>query len=61
MAYCWKDCPYFWRDEDNEYCSARENEVISGADYSYDTCIFYQDYLRNKPKKDRKGGNLTPM
>lgn len=48
MARCGSSCPYHWHDSDCEYCSARNDEVIDLKYYDYDTCPYYQEYLKNR-------------
>lgn len=48
MASCGSQCPYHWHDNECEYCGARGDEVIDLKYYSYDTCPYYQEYLRER-------------
>lgn len=43
MADCY-GCPYRWHDEDCEYCSAKNDEIIDSKSYSKETCGIYKSY-----------------
>lgn len=49
MANCY-GCPYRWHDEDCEYCSAKNDEVIDLKSYSKETCSIYRAYAESKGK-----------
>ena len=47
MANC-SGCPYRWHDEDCEYCSAKNDEVIDLKSYSKETCGIYKAYRESQ-------------
>ena len=49
MANCY-GCPYRWHDEDCEYCSAKNDEVIDLKSYSKETCNIYRAYAESQGK-----------
>lgn len=49
MANCY-GCPYRWHDEDCEYCSAKNDEVIDLKSYSKETCSIYRSYAASQGK-----------
>ena len=58
MANCY-GCPYRWHDEDCEYCSAKNDEIIDSKSYSKETCSIYRSYAESQGKSVSPSGSSS--